>query len=104
MTAAQLDLFAEKLAPDATLVGWSVRMPAPCPHCYGVAATIGAGRGPHSASLRCGCGRHLGWMSAETFTFITAIVRQFGRPTEPIVVRFGAAPLGASAVPPTDAP
>ena len=90
MTAVQLDLFADEPAPadDAeTLVGLRIFMPTPCPRCSGVAATTGAGRGPRCASLMCGCGRHLGWMSANSFTFITAIVRHFGRPTEPIVVR-----------------
>ena len=107
MTAAQLDLFADNPTParDADVVGLPIVMPTLCPRCYGVTATIGAGRGPHRASLMCGCGCHLGWMSAETFSFITAIVRQFGRPTEPIKVRFntaqtaqtnGAVPSGAS--------
>jgi hypothetical protein len=89
-STAQLDTFADEPTPadDAELVvGLAIVMPTPCPRCRGVAATIGAGRGPHLASLMCTCGRHLGWMSADTFTFTTAIVRQFGRPTEPIVVR-----------------
>jgi hypothetical protein len=34
----------------------------------------------------CVCGRHLGWMSVPTFNFIAEIVRQFGRPSEPICV------------------
>ena len=33
------------------------------------------------------CDRFRGWMSGETFAFITTIIDQFGRPTEPIVVR-----------------
>ena len=40
------------------LVGLAIVMPAPCPRCNGTAATVGAGRGPHCASLMCVCGRH----------------------------------------------
>jgi hypothetical protein len=110
MTAAQLDLFAD--GAQTLVGGLAIVMPTPCRHCNGVAATIGVGRGPPSASLTCGCGRHLGWMSTGTFNFIAETVRHFGRPTEPIKVRFktaqttkrfvranGAAPSGASAAP-----
>jgi hypothetical protein len=83
------------------LIGIAVVMPAPCPRCNGTFAAIGAGRGPHAASLRCACGRHLGWMSKESHGFIAATVRQFGRPTEPIQIRAPArttAPSGADVV------
>jgi hypothetical protein len=66
------------------LVGLAIIMPAPCPRCHGTAATIGAGRGEHAASLMCVCGQHRGWMGPQSYGFIAATVRQFGRPTEPI--------------------
>src|SRR5262245_7695190 len=95
----QFDLFVNEPSPaeNTDIIGLAIVMPTPCPRCNGVAATIGTGRGPHSASLMCSCGRHLGWMSAQTFDFITEIVRRFGRPTEPIQVRVknGSASLGA---------
>jgi hypothetical protein len=71
---------------DANLIGLAITMPEPCPRCGGHDAVIGAGRGPHKASIMCCCGRHLGWMSVPTFDFIAEIVRQVGRPSEPICV------------------
>jgi hypothetical protein len=51
-------------------------------------ATIGSGAGPHFAELKCtACGAHRGWLSKRTTGMIEAIVKQFGRPTEPIVIR-----------------
>jgi hypothetical protein len=51
-------------------------------------ATIGAGKGPHSAELRCAtCGRHRGWLPQEAGEFLKAITEQFGPPTEPIALR-----------------
>jgi len=69
------------------LIGLAVRMPTPCPRCRGTHASVGAARGPHAASLMCVCGRHLGWASHETFAFLDATVRRFGRPTSPIEIR-----------------
>jgi hypothetical protein len=69
------------------LVGLAITMPSPCSRCNGTAATVGAGRGPHCASLMCACGRHLGWMSKQSHDFIAETVQQFGRPTEPIRIR-----------------
>src|SRR5262245_51079602 len=90
MTAVQLDLFVPEPAPaeDTNIVGLALVMPTPCSRCNGVAATIGAGCGPHRASSLCACGRHLGWISAEAFNFISEIAHRFGRPTEPVQVRF----------------
>ena len=98
--ADAVDQCSEELHRDRSCRACIV-MPAPCPRCNGTAATIGAGRGPHCASLMCVCGRHLGWMSRQSHGFITATVRQFGRPTEPIRICASAqttAPLGADAV------
>jgi len=69
------------------LIGLAVRMPKPCPRCRGTHANLGAGRGPHVGSLMCACGRHLGWVSHETYAFLSATVRRFGRPTSPIQIR-----------------
>src|SRR5262245_13352093 len=84
----QLDMFPA--APDVEqsneLIGLAITLPEQCPRCHGHDAVIGAGRGPHKASIMCVCGRHLGWMSYATFSFIAETVRQFGRPSAPISV------------------
>ena len=84
--SAQLEMFGAVPVDDASLVGLAIRLPEPCPRCSGHDAVIGAGRGPHKASIMCVCGRHLGWMSIATFNFISETVRRFGRPSEPICV------------------
>ena len=90
---AQLDMFSPAGAPtavepstDSNLVGLAITLSEPCPRCRGHDAVIGAGRGPHKASIMCVCGRHLGWMSIATFNFTAEIVRRFGRPSTPISV------------------
>jgi hypothetical protein len=82
--SAQLNMFGTELSTDGSLVGLAIMLPEQCPRCGGHDAVIGAGRGPHKASIMCVGGRHLGWMSIATFNFIHSIVQQFGRPTEPI--------------------
>jgi hypothetical protein len=89
--APQLDMFpaAEPSAEPSTtheLIGLAITLPESCPRCGGHDAWIGAGRGPHKASVLCVCNRHVGWLSIATFNFINATVQQFGRPTEPICV------------------
>jgi hypothetical protein len=90
--SVQLDMFPATGEPTAEpttthdLVGLAITLPEQCPRCGGHDAWIGAGRGPHKASVLCVCGRHLGWMSIATFNFIAETVRQFGRPSEPISV------------------
>ena len=88
--APQLDMFPVEpsavLTNQHELIGLAITVIEPCPRCSGCDAVIGAGRGPHKASFMCVCGRHLGWMSVATFEFIAEIVRQFGRPSEPISV------------------
>ena len=82
-----IQMFAAAPAPDdANLIGLGVTLPESCPRCGGRDAVIGAGRGPHNASIMCVCGRHLGWLSAATFNFIAETVTHFGRPSEPICV------------------
>jgi hypothetical protein len=82
----QFGMFPVAPSTDANLIGLAITMPEPCPRCGGHDAVIGAGRGPHKASIMCVCGRHLGWMSIATFSFIHSTIQQFGRPTEPICV------------------
>jgi len=84
--SVQFGMFPVALSTDASLIGLAITMPEPCPRCGGHDAVIGAGRGPHKASIMCVCGRHLGWMSVPTFDFIAEIVWQVGRPSEPICV------------------
>ena len=44
-----------------------------------------AAAGPHHARLECrGCGCHRGWLSGGTFRFLSGVIDNFGRPTEPI--------------------
>ena|SRR5262249_7306290 len=71
---------------DANPIGLAITMPEPCPRCSGHDAVIGAGRGPHKASIMCVCGRHLSWMSVLTFNFIAEVVRRFGQPNESVCV------------------
>jgi hypothetical protein len=49
---------------------------------------VGPGAGPHAAALACPhCHRNGGWLPKEAASFVTAIVKEFGRPTEPVIVR-----------------
>jgi hypothetical protein len=90
IATAQLDMFpaepSTEPSTDHALIGLAITLPESCPRCGGHDAWIGAGRGPHKASVLCVCNRHLGWLSVETFNFIHATVQQAGRPTEPICV------------------
>ena len=83
------DLFGfEPPAEPSNIAGLRVAMPTPCLNCTRNVATIAPGKGPHKASLRCtACMRFRGWVSVETFNFISDLVRRLGRPVEPIVVR-----------------
>jgi hypothetical protein len=83
---AQCDMLPAEPTTNSNLVGLAITLPERCPRCSTHHAVIGAGRGPHRASIMCVCGCHLGWMSLPTFDFIAEIVRQVGRPSEPICV------------------
>jgi hypothetical protein len=49
---------------------------------------IAPGNAMHHGSLRCEqCGKHLGWLSKQSYDFVAETQRLFGRPTDPIVVR-----------------
>jgi hypothetical protein len=80
------DLFHETLPPPP---GLAVRTPDSC-KCGTNTATIGAGAGPHIASLHCvDCGAHRGWLSHEVCSFVNEAIQLFGRPTTPIAIRRG---------------
>ena len=63
---AQLDLFrASSAAPIDPHIGVPIELPDAC-KCGCTFAQIGAGIGPHRASLRCAsCGVHRGWLARE---------------------------------------
>jgi hypothetical protein len=83
----QPDLFGVTV-PSTGILGLIVVPPSRCPSCSSPNATLGWSAGPHAARLTCtGCGRHRGWLSAESFGFIAEIANKFGRPTTPIVIR-----------------
>jgi hypothetical protein len=51
-------------------------------------AVIGSSNAIHHGSSRCNqCGKRLGWLSKQSYDFLTETQRLFGRPTAPIVVR-----------------
>jgi hypothetical protein len=92
------DLF-EATAPSSTptfvplpntLIGITVKLPDACKPCGSHLALIGTAPVPHRASLHCQkCRIFRGWVSSEAFRFVTKIVEQFGRPTEPILIHRG---------------
>jgi hypothetical protein len=83
----QLTLF-ESTTPSSSPIGLSVIVPKPCGNCGSDSAIIGSSRGPHHASLLCECcGGHRGWLSGITFHFLSDVIENFGRPTEPILIR-----------------
>jgi hypothetical protein len=78
------DCNPERVGP---LYGLSVIIDVPC-QCGAHAATLGSSKGPHYASVHCdNCGAHRAWISHTTGSGILAIIKQFGRPTEPIMIR-----------------
>jgi hypothetical protein len=89
----QIDLLntAPAADPSDLLLGLEVKLPDKCPSCEGAVALIGTGSGPHKAALRCGCGKHRGWVSNVSYAFLQKIVETFGRPTTPIAINRGSA-------------
>ena len=85
---AQMDMFAAVTECSTSVIGLIVTMPHACV-CGATESVIGSSSGPHHGRLRCiGCDRHRGWLSGTTYRFITNVIDNFGRPVEPIVVRF----------------
>jgi hypothetical protein len=88
----------ETTALSSSPVGLSVILPKPCGNCGSDSGIIGSSRGPHHASLLCECcGAHRGWLSGTTCKFLSDVIENFGRPTEPIEIRY------SQSVPTTDA-
>jgi hypothetical protein len=76
--------------PDG-IVGLLVKLDRPVdreqPCCRNV-CIIGAGKGPHAGDLHCAdCGQHRGWLSQTSAQWIESVVKRFGAPSTPIVVR-----------------
>jgi hypothetical protein len=87
MGTQQLDLIPSSTHP---LLGLQVKIETHAKPCCseGAIAVIGLGAGPHHSRLICeSCGQHRGWLSRETAGKIEDIIKQFGRPTEPIIIR-----------------
>jgi hypothetical protein len=61
----------------------------PCPECQSVDCLISSSDAPHSYSemICVVCNRHRGRLSKRTHVFIDSTIKQFGRPTEPILLR-----------------
>lgn len=79
------------------LIGLVVTLPDTCKSCGTRDATVGEGRGPHRAALRCcGCEIHRGWLGAVTYAFLVEIVDKFGKPDQPIAIKRGDNPGGKS--------
>jgi hypothetical protein len=83
---AQLDLFGSPTSSDP-LLGLAVKLPNAC-RCGDSVSTVGPGKPPHSASVRCrSCGLHRGWVSRANCTFINDVINTGGAPREPLVLR-----------------
>jgi hypothetical protein len=80
-----------EMLPTGPLFGLEVAIESktarPCCE-HGDLAVIGHAAGPHAAKLTCAsCGQHRGWLSKHTAEKIEKIIKQFGVPTEPIILR-----------------
>jgi hypothetical protein len=73
------DSARKHVAPDIT--GLAVRLPTPCV-CGSHATTIAADH-----VLDCACGRRRNPLSERTIGFIVELVRCYGAPTDPIILR-----------------
>jgi hypothetical protein len=76
---------------ETTLEGIVVELDRGCAWCGSNALVIvGPGAGPHAAALACPhCNRNGGWLPQAAAGFITNVIKQFGPPNEPIIVRAG---------------
>jgi hypothetical protein len=87
MTPTQLSMF-ESTSPSSSPIGLSVIVPKLCSNCGSDSAVVGSSRGPHHASLLCECCEaHRGWLSGSTYKFLSDVIANFARPTEPILIR-----------------
>ena len=79
----QLELFSPQAVagPEPT-----IQLQKAC-QCGCSVATVGAGAGPHAASLRCrSCGRHRDWLSRAHCAYINRVLETRGVPRDPIVL------------------
>jgi hypothetical protein len=84
----QLEL--ETTALSTSLRGLAVVTSGECRKCRSTLATLGSTSGPHQAAIICaGCGRYRGWLPAIASDFLNGILDEFGRPTDPIRLRWG---------------
>jgi hypothetical protein len=85
----QLDLFTPSSAITTVssstvgLAGLCVTLPSGCHAC----GSNSSSSGPHWASVVCDCGAHRGWLPRQAAIFITDIIDNIGRPTQPIIIR-----------------
>jgi len=69
-----------------------------CLNCGCSTAFVGRGPAPLYQQLWCeGCECGRGYVSRELRTFLERVVRQFGRPTEPIILRTAFTPIRPTA-------
>jgi hypothetical protein len=84
MTAPRLELLDDRPTPLDLRV--RIETGRHC-KCGSDIAIVGRGRGLH-ADLACvGCGAHRGWLSDSTLNWINLVMRKFGAPPTPIVLR-----------------
>jgi hypothetical protein len=85
MTASQ-EIWNERRAHKRdqapSIIGLAVQMPAPCSSCGSRLANIAADH-----VLQCECSVKRNPLSERTITFITEVVRSFGTPVDPIILR-----------------
>jgi len=84
-----LDMFGSMIVtPSSSPIGLCVILPKPCCNCNSDTAVIGSSADPHHARLNCNCcGGHRGWLGAATFKFLSNVIDNFGRPSQPIEIR-----------------
>jgi hypothetical protein len=77
-------------APNPAINGLVAKLPDICKKCGSHLAIIGPAPVPHRASLHCKeCRAFRGWVSDTSFKFVSKVVEQFGKPTEPILILRG---------------
>ena len=77
-------------APNPAISGLVAKLPDVCKKCGSHLAIIGPASVPHRASLHCKeCRTFRGWVSDTSLKFVSKVVEQFGKPTEPILILRG---------------
>ena len=72
------------------IYGLSVVLPDQCRNCNSNTAFVGDAPPSHFTQLKCdGCGCGRGYVGRDFCAFLEELIKQFGRPTEPIVLRTG---------------